>query len=397
MLLNHVPPALSSDSPAAGDHNTSSLLGMLDKITDPRGRRGRRHKLAFVLAAVVVAVLAGAANARQVADEVADLPQKLLRTLGAKWSWFKKRYATPSASTIRRVLRDVDPHEVDLAVGAWLFERARRDGTGLLEIALDAKVLRGAWTDEDDQFTLLSAMIHREGVVIGQIRVPADTTETTQVEAFLKEVPLEQGNTILTADAAHTQRETAAYMKEKKGADYLLAVKGNQPGLQEAVFAACLPLVKSPGYVVEERSHGRIKRWETWVADAAGVDFPHAEQVACIRRDEFTLDGVRISKEYALAVTSAPAGRAGPAEVHTYARGHWGIENLEHRVRDTVWEEDDNQSYVGNTQHTMAALRNLVLGLFRLNGIHKIKAATERIRRDRTRALPLLATQRKTR
>ncbi len=41
---------------------------------------------------------------------------------------------------------------------------------------------------------------------------------------------------------------------------------------------------------------------------------------------------------------------------------------------------------------TMAALRNLALGLFRLNGLHKIKEATEAICRDRDRALPLLAT-----
>jgi hypothetical protein len=40
----------------------------------------------------------------------------------------------------------------------------------------------------------------------------------------------------------------------------------------------------------------------------------------------------------------------------------------------------------------MAALRNLALGLFRLNGLHKIKEATETIHRDRNRALPLLAT-----
>jgi predicted transposase YbfD/YdcC len=69
-----------------------------------------------------------------------------------------------------------------------------------------------------------------------------------------------------------------------------------------------------------------------------------------------------------------------------------GIENKSHYVRDTVWREDANQAYVGNGQQAMATLRNLAVGLFRLNGMHKIKEATEWICRDRTRALPLLAT-----
>jgi hypothetical protein len=170
-------------------------------------------------------------------------------------------------------------------------------------------------------------------------------------------------------------------------------VKGNQPKLRKAVVAKCMPLlVAEPEHVVEERGHGRISRWSTWATDAVGVDFPYAEQIACIRRDVFDLAGMRISKDYALVVTSASVQQAGPAEFHTHVRGHWGIENKIHYVRDTVWREDDNQTYVGNGPQSMAALKNLAMGLFRLNGKHAIKAATEEVCRDRNRALPLMAT-----
>jgi predicted transposase YbfD/YdcC len=373
------------------DHDVSAMLKMLEKVTDPRSRHGRRHKIVFVLAVALVAVLAGATSFRQIGDQAADMPQDLLRKLGAERSFFKRKFLAPSEATIRRVLQKIDSKELDLAAGAWLFERARRDRDGRLVIGCDGKVLRGARTDENGQFTLFSAMIHSVGVPVGQVEVPADTTEVTQVEALLDAVPVEEGNTVVTVDAAHTQRETAECIVGR-GADYVMTVKGNQPTLQKAVFDGCLPLLKTPGHVVEDRRHGRVKRWETWTADAAGIDFPHAAQIACIRRDVFDLDGVRASKEYALIVTSATAGRAGPAELHTYVRGHWGIENLEHYVRDTTWLEDDNQSYVGNGQHSMATLRNLALGLFRLNGMDEIKRTTERICRDRSRALPLLAT-----
>jgi DDE_Tnp_1-associated len=97
----------------------SSLLEMLGQITDPRRRRGKRYRLVFVLAVCVVAVLAGAKNYRQMASQVADLPQSLLVKLGAKWCVFLWRFLWPSEPTIRRVLSNIDAGELDAAIGAW--------------------------------------------------------------------------------------------------------------------------------------------------------------------------------------------------------------------------------------------------------------------------------------
>ncbi len=101
-------------------------------------------------------------------------------------------------------------------------------------IALDGKVLPGAWTDTNAQVALFSAMIHDEAVVIAQTRVPDGTNEITQVAALLANVRAMPGRTIVT----------------------------------------------------EERSHGRIRRWTVWVTDADGIEFPYAAQVAVIRREE---------------------------------------------------------------------------------------------------------------
>jgi hypothetical protein len=191
----------------------------------------------------------------------------------------------------------------------------------------------------------------------------------------------------------HTQRATAQHLRGELGFDYIMTVKGNQPILQKEVLARCRSLVvTAPAYIVEERAHGRIKRWSTWVTDATGIDFPHAAQVGCIRRDVLGLDGIPVSKEWALILTSSPAGHTSPVDLHTHVRQHWGIENKSHWVRDTTWREDDHQAWVGNGPHAMAALRNLAVGLLRLNGLNKIKETTEAICRNRDRALPLLAT-----
>jgi predicted transposase YbfD/YdcC len=381
---------------AVGDDdvlNISSLLDMLEQVTDPRSPQGKVHELRFVLAASVVATLAGASNYREIGSRVNDLSQDLLECLGGTRNWFTGRYMAPSEPTIRRVLQGIDATQLDLAVGAWLFERARLDRNGQLVIALDGKVLRGAWTADNEQVTLFSAMIHGKGVVISQTRVPDGTNEITQIPALMRNIPAVPGKTIVTVDAAHTQRDTASYLKGERGVDFIMTVKGNQPTLKAAVFDRCRPLLeRQPDHVVDQRGHGRIKRWSTWTTDATGIDFPYAAQVAVIRREEFTLEGIRISKEYALIITSLAASRASAADLHTHVREHWGIENKIHYVRDTTWREDANPSWIGNGPHTLAILRNLAIALFRLNGIRAIKEATERIAADRRRALPLLAT-----
>jgi predicted transposase YbfD/YdcC len=387
--------SFSNAADGAQECDIASLLEMLGKVKDRRKARGKIYELVFILAVSVVAVLAGASNFRQIADQAADLPQSLLRKLGAKWCHFRCMYRWPSERTIRRVLEDnIDADELDLLIGTWLRERARRDAEGTMVLAFDGKVVRGAWTDENDQFTLFSAMIHGKGVTVAQVRVPQGTNEITQVEALLDGVLARAGErVVVTMDAAHTQRDTAEYLKGKRGFDYVMTVKGNQPKLLESVVGKCLPLVRqSPDHVVEERGHGRISRWSTWVTDAAGIDFPHVLQAGCIRREVFTVTGVRISREYAWVVTSGAAADLGPVDLHEHVRGHWGIENKIHYVRDTAWREDGHQIYTGSGPQVMATLRNLAMGLLRLNGFNAVKETTEWICRDRSRVLPLLAT-----
>jgi DDE_Tnp_1-associated len=81
----------SSLSTAAGEEqewDISSLVEMLETVPDPRSTRGRIYRLSFILGVSLVAVLAGAASFRQIRDQVADLPQSLLRKLGGRWCYF---------------------------------------------------------------------------------------------------------------------------------------------------------------------------------------------------------------------------------------------------------------------------------------------------------------------
>ena len=358
-----------------------------------RGGRGRRYLLTFVLAVAAACTLAGARTFREVGDHAADLPQDVLRDLGGRPHPLLRRVIAPSETRIRTLLHLIDADVLDQVLGGWLRDLA---GAGRLDrpltaIAVDGKWLRGVL---DGQVKLFSAMLHQEKAVIAQVRVPDDTTESTQVKALLGNVGLE--NAVVTADAAHSGSETAQYIagKEEDGgreSDYFLHAKGNTPSLQRACFDVIQAsgAGRAPGWTELDRSHGRTVRRSIWVTDATGIDFPQVTRVARIRRDGYDSDGALVSKEIVHAVTSLEEDKAGPEALAGLARGQWGIESV-HWVRDTAWDEDANTGYAGNGPQAMATLRNLAVSLLYLNGVKEISRTLQAIARDRNRVLDYL-------
>lgn len=182
---------------------------------------------------------------------------------------------------------------------------------------IDGKWLRGV---PDGQVKLFAAMLHEHKAVIAQHRIPDETTETTQVKELPKNVDLD--GAVVTADAVNAQRDTADYIAGPeedggRGSAYFLFVKGNQPKLQRAVFDAIQrDCPRDPDYTELDRGHGRIIRRSLWAAGAGdGIDFPHARQVARIRRDGYDASGALISKEIVHAITSLDEDQASAADL----------------------------------------------------------------------------------
>lgn len=117
--------------------------------------------------------------------------------------------------------------------------------------------------------------------------------------------------------------------------------------------------------------------------------FPHASQVVEIIRDVHDLDGVRRSGEIAYAVTSLTPDKAETAVVARSVRGHWGIENRLHWVRDVTYDEDRSQVRTGTIPRVMASVRNLAISILRLAGATNIASATRWLARNSHRTLPL--------
>lgn len=369
------------------DEQVPGLLEVLAQVEDPRKRRGRRFGLVFVLAVAVCCVLAGAKSFREIGDQAADLPQELLARLGGRPHPLWRRIIVPSEKRIRTLLQALDPARLDEITGGWLraLAAAGRLGHLLEAIAIDGKWLRGV---ADGQVKLFAAMLHEKGVLIAQHRIPDETNEITQVKELLE--PVNLTGAVVTADAAHAQHDTAEYIARERKADYLLTVKGSQPGLQRAIFdAVTAGCGAAPGHVSIDYGHGRIVRRSLWATTAKGIDFPHAAQALRIRRDTYDLTGTALTKEVVHGITSLSSDRADPAALAGLAQGHWGIESV-HWLRDTAYAEDQNTGYAGNGPQVMATLRNIAISLLHLAGITEITRTLQRISRDRTRALLVL-------
>jgi predicted transposase YbfD/YdcC len=196
------------------------------------------------------------------------------------------------------------------------------------------------------------------------------------------------GDSAITADALHTQREHADWLVTQQHAAYLLVVKANQPTLHRQLRRLPwreVPVADHSG----DRGHGRVELRRLQVTTVAGLDFPHASQALPITRRVRSLAGRRWRTMTVYALTSLTAAQASPARLADWIRGQWGIEAL-HHIRDVTFAEDASQTRTGAAPRAMASLRNLAIGILRRHGHRNIAAALRRNARDATRWLPLL-------
>jgi len=208
-----------------------SLQQMLRSVPDCRRPRGVRHRYYTVLTIALAGVLCGARSFAALAEFAAALSQPQLKRLGAKVHPKRQQYQAPSEPTIRRVLQASNAETLDRALGQWLAAQAADQDA----IAVDGKTMRGARRPDGSQVHLLSAFLHRQGLTTAQIEIEAKTNEIPELVRLLE--PLDIAGKVVTADAMHTQKETARFIVEHKQADYLFTVKDNQPTLRDDIAA----------------------------------------------------------------------------------------------------------------------------------------------------------------
>ncbi len=371
-----------------------SLVEAFAEIPDPRKARGIRHGVLAIVLLGACAVLTGARSFAAIGEYAHDTGRAILERLGVGM-------VVPHASTIRRVLQDLDPDAVEAAMRSWalaqLADRPAPTGVPTRDqrqvLALDGKTVRGAHipTTSADNDTagssdartgayrqphLVSVLDQASGAVLGQAQVEAKSSEVAAFTTLLDELDL--ADVLVTADAAHTNRHHADYLHQR-GGHYLLTAKLNQPTLLRRLRA--LPW-KQIGVAGRERGrgHGRVETRQVSVVslhpcpDLGGEFFPHAAQAIKVVRRRRALGSRKWTTVTVYAITSLTAVQADPVLLARWLRGHWAIEAL-HWVRDVTFDEDRSRVRTSNGPQIMAALRNFVITALRLAGYTNIAAA----------------------
>ncbi len=387
---------LAECGPPEAESTVLDLVDRFAQIDDPRQARWVEHPLPAVLALCAGAVVAGMRSFTAIASWVSDISVDLLAGLYARCDLALAASRPPSKGTIWRVVTDIDPAQADAAIGTWLLHRASRPSAsgdnpaedaspGLRELALDGKTLRGAKDSEGNQVHLLAAMTHT-GLVAGQVEVGAKTNEIPMLSELLDDLDINAS--VITADALHTQRDTAEYLHQR-GAEFCFCVKENQPKLFTTLDA--LPWTDVPiAHTRTDRGHGRLERRTIRVLPAPhDLPFPHVQQVTLIERYVSDLKGNLQSAIAVLGVTSLTSKQADPARLADLTRHHWGIESL-HWLRDTLYREDQSQVRTRSGPRVMAGLRNLAIGAIRLIGRTDITETTRWASRSMQRPFQIL-------
>jgi nitrogen fixation/metabolism regulation signal transduction histidine kinase len=189
------------------------------------------HKVASLTAVTICAMLCKVClGQRDLAAFGRNLTGEQMKALGFPRDWTKRihTYLAPSESTFARFLRYLDNQALQRELLRWLDQLlGKRDPTGD-QVSVDGKELlnsRGA--------AVVSAYSVQTGRWLGSEPVAEESNEIPAAQNLLRRVDLD--GSLVTADAMHTQTETARIVLQEKGGDYLFTVKGNQKGVAQNV------------------------------------------------------------------------------------------------------------------------------------------------------------------
>lgn len=369
---------------SSGVSPLEQLRERFSALGDPRVERTKLHQLLDIITIAICAVICGG-------DDWVEI-----ETFGNEKRPFFDKFlllpnGIPSHDTFGRVFARINPEQFQACFLEWVQDLVSASGNQLKGVvAIDGKTLCGSRDTASGKgaIQMVSAWARSNSMVLGQVKVDDKSNEITAIPVLLKLFDL-TGCTV-TIDAMGCQREIAQVITEA-GADYVLALKGNQSTMHQDVIvmvqeglATGLKFREIAHHTAQtlDKGHGRIERRRYWlVDDPTYLTYLNSEgkwanlHSIGVVQSEREVNGVTSTETryYLCSVGSL-------SEFVEAARGHWSIENSLHWVLDIAFREDQNRTRTDHSAHNFAILRHIALNLLKAEKTAKVGVKVKRLK-----------------
>lgn len=347
-----------------GKRRLAALLDHFAQVEDPRDVRRILHPLPEILFLVVCGTIADC-------DDYEDIAAWGAAHLDVLREHLPYAHGVPGERWLTILMNRVNPALFAAAFADWV----RESWPHLADlVAIDGKTSRRSHDRSAGAapLHLVSAFATTARLVLAQEAVPDKANELAAIPPLLARLGAENGlkGALVSIDAIATNAAIAQAITEQ-GADYLLAVKANQPTLRAEVEAAFAEAPALDTRINLDKGHGRIEERRTAVlreADwlAGTRRFPgelRLPSATCLIRAETRVEtkgAVRTETRYFISSRALTATDAAAA-----VREHWAIENRLHWVLDVSFADDQSRLRKGHGARNMATVRHFALNLVR--------------------------------
>jgi len=340
----------------------AALLDRFAKVEDTR----QAWKVMYPLREVLFLVVCGTIASGDDYDDIVDWGEVHLSFLRG---FAEFHFGIPCVDWLRCIMNRIDPGLFRDCFVAWVAE-CWPDKLDL--VAIDGKTSRRTHNRRtgDKALHLVSAFATNSRLVLGQEAVFEKSNEITAIPTLIERLDLY--GALVSIDAMGCQVAIAQSTLDA-GADYLLAVKDNQPTLHAEIesYFATAPAAEVEKAETIGKDHGRFEfrnysvshQVDWYAAERSYPGAPRFPQLTTIAMVESRIErGGTIQTERRSYISSRTLSAAAFAAA---ARGHWAIENTLHWVLDVTFREDLSRLRTGHGANNMAVVRHFALNLVR--------------------------------
>ncbi|KAA6311541.1 hypothetical protein EZS27_037350 [termite gut metagenome] len=272
-------------------------------------------------------------------------------------------YPLNAMNTFNRFFSALDPDEFEQAFLSWIKDISElTDGD---VVSIDGKTICGSrGGDSKRAVHIVSAWSKANQLSLGQVKVDEKSNEITAIPKLLDVLVIK--GCLVTIDAMGCQRDISAKIIDK-GGDYLLAVKGNQGGLEEDAKRTIRFAKPTSEWIEEDFGHGRIEQRKcTLYTDLSFIDklevWKNLTAIVKIEATRYSKSSGKEEKEVRLYITSS---KKNAEIIGRGVRSHWGIENNLHWQLDVSFNEDDSRKREGYAAQNFSLLNRIALNLIK--------------------------------